>query len=343
MSKTPISAFDYFLPESLIAQYPVSKRDFSKLLVLKKQHLEEFIFNEIVKLFNEEDFLVVNNTRVFKGRLFGNKATGGKVEILLTEDLGGNRFKCLIGGRIRQGDVVNIGGYSCAVEEITEDLRTVVFSHNPYEIMEKYGHVPLPPYIKRVDQPEDAVRYQTVYSKDSSGGCSSVAAPTAGLHFTDELLERLKDRGVEILDITLNVGIGTFKPVKSEFLEDHKMHTEKFFISKHTADRINSLKKMGKKLTAVGTTTVRVLESVAKNDGFIDYSGSGETDIFIFPGYKFKTVDKLITNFHLPKSTLLALVCAFGGYENVMNAYKFAIDRGFRFFSYGDAMFLEKF
>lgn len=339
MFKTHVSTFDYFLPESLIAQYPVNKRDSSKLLVLKNQHLDEFIFNEIVNFFTEEDFLVVNNTRVFKGRLFGNKTTGGKVEILLTEYLGSNRFNCLIGGRVRQGDVLNINEYNCVVEEIIGDSRRVVFNHDPYEIMEKYGHVPLPPYIKRSEQPEDENRYQTVYSKNAS----SVAAPTAGLHFTDELLGRLQDKGVEILEVTLNVGIGTFKPIKTEFLEDHKMHTEKFFISKQTSDRINSLKKMGKKLTAVGTTTVRVLESVAGNNGVIDYSGSGKTNIFISPGYKFKTVDKLITNFHLPKSTLLALVCAFGGYENVMNAYKFAVDRGFRFFSYGDAMFLEKF
>ena len=331
--------FEYFLPESLIAQYPLDKRDCSRLLVLKNQRIEEYLFSEIANLFNKEDFLVVNNTRVFKGRLFGNKLTGGKVEILLTEDLGENRFQCLIGGRVKKGDVISIEQYRCVVEEIFDDLRVVNFDHNPYEIMERCGHIPLPPYIKRAEQPEDENRYQTVYSKNTS----SAAAPTAGLHFTDELLKNLQDKGVEILDVTLNVGIGTFRPVKTEFLEDHKMHTEKFFISKQASDRINTLRKMGKKLTAVGTTTVRVLESVAEKDGYINHHGDGETDIFIFPGYRFKVVDKLITNFHLPKSTLLALVCAFGGYENVMNAYKFAVNRGFRFFSYGDAMFLEKF
>lgn len=340
MSKISVAMFDYFLPDSLIADYPADKRDGSKLLYLKNRHMLNMTFNRVVdEIFTEDDFLVVNNTKVFKGRLFGFKATGGRVEILLTEDLGENRFRCLVGGKVKKGDTINIHEYSCVVEELIDDLRIISFSGDTYEIMDKYGHIPLPPYIKRPDTPEDAVRYQTVYSRN----CSSVAAPTAGLHFTDEMLQQLRNKGVEILEVTLNVGIGTFKPVKSEFLEDHKMHTEKFSIQKQTADRINSLKQMGKKLTAVGTTTVRVLETVAGQDGLINFDGQGETDIFICPGYRFKIVDKLITNFHLPKSTLLALVCAFGGYENVMSAYKFAIENGFRFFSYGDAMFLERF
>jgi len=345
MKKTPISKFDFYLPSELIAQLPVEKRDESRLLYLKKGTGEvfDYKFKDILQLLTEDDFLVVNNTKVLKARLFGKKTTGKTVEILLTEDLGDNCFYALIRGKVKIGEKLFINEKSVEVVDIVDDLRMIKFDTNPYEIMEKYGHIPLPPYIKRGDEKEDHVRYQTIYSKVSG----SVAAPTAGLHFTNELLEKLKEK-IEVIEITLNVGIGTFRPVKCDFVEDHKMHSENFSISKEAFERINYLKSKNKKLVAVGTTTVRALESASDTNGKLVNFGNGKTDIFIYPGYRFKIVDKIITNFHLPKSTLLMLVCAFAedglskgnGCDMVLNAYRHAVDKKYRFFSYGDAMFI---
>ncbi|UOD35470.1 tRNA preQ1(34) S-adenosylmethionine ribosyltransferase-isomerase QueA [Deferribacteraceae bacterium V6Fe1] len=339
MQKTPIDKFDFVLPDELIAQSPAQKRDESRLLYLKRvdNTIVDLQFKDIVDLLNTDDFLVVNNTKVLKARLYGKKESGGKIEILLTDEIDNRTFKGMIRGKVKKGDSIIVEDRLITVKELIDEVRILEFECDPYELMEQFGHIPLPPYIRRIDTKEDHSRYQTVYSKN--GG--SVAAPTAGLHFTTELMEKIKNKGVEVVEITLNVGIGTFKPVKTDYIEDHKMHSEKYFISEEARKKINDLKNKGKKLVAVGTTSVRALESIATNTGFIDKSGSFSTNIFITPGYKFKIVDKLITNFHLPKSTLLMLVSAFAGYEPTMNAYKHAVNNRYRFFSYGDAMFIN--
>ncbi|MCB4204059.1 tRNA preQ1(34) S-adenosylmethionine ribosyltransferase-isomerase QueA [Deferribacterales bacterium Es71-Z0220] len=339
MQKTPINKFDFNLPDELIAQSPAQKRDESRLLYLNKEHniINELQFKDIVNLLTPNDFLVVNNTKVLKARLYGKKETGGKVEVLLTDEIDKNTFQGMVRGKVKEGDKIIIEGNKVTVKELIDEIRVLEFDCDPYKLMEKFGHIPLPPYIKRDDTKEDHTRYQTVYSKNEG----SVAAPTAGLHFTTELMEKLKNKGVEVVEITLNVGIGTFKPVKADYIEDHKMHSEKYFISEEARKKINDLKNKGKKLVAVGTTSVRALESIATDTGYIENFGAFSTDIFITPGYKFKIVDKLITNFHLPKSTLLMLVSAFAGYDFTMNAYKHAVNNRYRFFSYGDAMFIE--
>lgn len=339
MQKTPISKFDFNLPDDLIAQYPAQKRDESRLLYLKRDAntMADLRFKEIVELLSVDDFLVVNNTKVLKARLYGRKETGKKVEVLLTEEIDKRTFKGMIKGKVKKGDSIIVEGSLITVKELIDEIRILEFDSDPYELMEKFGHIPLPPYIRRLDTKEDHSRYQTIYSKNEG----SVAAPTAGLHFTTELLEKIKKKGVEVIEITLNIGIGTFKPVKVDYIEDHRMHSEKYFISENARNRINELKNKGKKLVAVGTTTVRALESIANEDGHIEKSGAFSTDLFITPGYKFKVIDKLITNFHLPKSTLLMLVSAFAGYEFTMKAYNHAINNGYRFFSYGDAMFID--
>jgi len=339
MQKTPISKFDFILPAELIAQSPAQKRDESRLLYLKRKNntIADLQFKDIVDLLSFDDFLVVNNTKVLKARLYGKKETGGNIEILLTDEIDKRTFKGMVRGKVKKGDSIIIENNLITVKELIDEVRILEFDCDPYELMEKFGHIPLPPYIKRLDTKEDHSRYQTVYSKNDG----SVAAPTAGLHFTAELLEKIKNKGVDIVEITLNVGIGTFKPVKTDYIEDHKMHAEKYFISEDAREKINDLKSKGKKLVAVGTTSVRALESIANDKGNIEKSGAFSTDIFITPGYKFKIVDKLITNFHLPKSTLLMLVSAFAGYEFTMNAYKHAVNNRYRFFSYGDAMFIN--
>lgn len=339
MQKTPISKFDFILPAELIAQSPAQKRDESRLLYLKRKNntIADLQFKDIVDLLSFDDFLVVNNTKVLKARLYGKKETGGNIEILLTDEIDKRTFKGMVRGKVKKGDSIIIENNLITVKELIDEVRILEFDCDPYELMEKFGHIPLPPYIKRLDTKEDHSRYQTVYSKNDG----SVAAPTAGLHFTAELLEKIKNKGVDIVEITLNVGIGTFKPVKTDYIEDHKMHAEKYFISEDAREKINDLKSKGKKLVAVGTTSVRALESIANEEGNIEKSGAFSTDIFITPGYKFKIVDKLITNFHLPKSTLLMLVSAFAGYEFTMNAYKHAVNNRYRFFSYGDAMFIN--
>ncbi|BAI79603.1 S-adenosylmethionine:tRNA ribosyltransferase-isomerase [Deferribacter desulfuricans SSM1] len=340
MSKTSINRYDFEFDENLIAQYPEKKRDESRLLVVNRQtnKLLDKRFKDIVDFFDDNMFLVLNNTKVLNARLFAKKESGGEVEIFLLEQLDGKRFKALLGGKWKSEGYLYINEYKLFVSKRDDEgIVTVDFiDANPFEIMDKYGHVPLPPYIKREDNELDRERYNTVFSKK----IGSVAAPTAGLHFTEEIFDKLKEKGVEIFEITLNVGLGTFRPVKTEFIEDHKMHKESFSIEKSVADKINKLKKDGKKLVAVGTTVVRALESAASQFGEITPCENAYTDLFIREGYQFKVVDKMITNFHLPKSTLFILVCAFGGYDLMKKAYAHAVKDRYRFFSYGDAMFI---
>ncbi len=341
--KTSIKKFDFHLPEQLIAQYPPDKRGNSRLLALNKNsgEVSSRMFYEICDLLSDNDVLVLNNTKVLNARLLGEKSTGGKVEVFLLEELENRVFKALTKGKVKKDSIIHIKEHKIKIDsEADEDgIRTVEFmDSSPYEVMEKYGHTPLPPYIKRQDESLDKFRYQTVYSKSPG----SVAAPTAGLHFTGEILKNLKNKGIEILEITLNVGIGTFRPVKTEFIEDHKMHREYYNISEEVAEKINFLKhKKNKNIVCVGTTTVRALESSADTEGRLVKHGNLSTDIFITPGYKFKITDKMITNFHLPKSTLFMMICAFAGYDNARRAYEYAIENKYRFFSYGDAMFIE--
>lgn len=337
--KTPVDDFDFHLPEELIAQYPAEKRGGSKLLVADRSSGEivDKNFSDILSYIDSDTFLVVNDTKVMKARIFGEKPTGGKVEIFMLEDAGNNRFLALTRGKIKVGSEIMIGDNKVIIEEFLEDgVRVINFvGCCPYEVMERFGNIPLPPYIKREADKNDEENYQTVYS-DNLG---SVAAPTAGLHFTPEILAELQKKGVEVLHVTLNVGLGTFRPVKAEYLEDHIMHTEKIYISDYVASRINYLKKSGKKLLAVGTTSVRTLESAADENGEV-LAGAMGTNLFISPGYKFRVVDKMVTNFHLPKSTLMVMISAFWRKEKVMEVYKHAVEKEYRFFSYGDAMLI---
>ena len=339
MQKTPVSEFDFYLPDELIAQYPADRRAESRLLVLDRASggLSDRIFREIDEFFTDEDFLVVNNTRVMKARMFGQKSTGGRVEVFILEDKGGGDFLALTRGKVRVGTEIIIDGVPCKVCELMDDgVRLLNFADaDVYSLMEKSGHIPLPPYIRRDDEQADETRYQTVYSDSPR----SVAAPTAGLHFDEEILNKLKGKGVEVVQVSLDIGLGTFRPVTAEYAEDHTMHTERYTVSNEAAKKINELKAAGKRLCAVGTTAVRTLES-ASNDAGIVSAGSGETNIFIKPGYEYKTVDRLITNFHLPKSTLIMLVSAFAGAELVQDAYRHAVENRYRFFSYGDGMLI---
>ncbi len=337
--KTPAELFDFPLPEELIAQYPPETRGGSRLLLAdRKGSVRDLLFHNITELIDDEYFIVINNTRVMNARLEGFKPTGGRVEIFLLDKISDFSFTALTGGKVKEGTEVNVGEAVIKIEKfLDEGLRIVRFlTHTPEEVMEKWGHVPLPPYIRRDDSDEDKIRYQTVYAKEAR----SVAAPTAGLHFTDSALEKLRNKGVQILEVSLDVGIGTFRPMKADHLEDHRMHSERYHVSDETADRINSLRNEGKKLICVGTTAMRTMESVT-DEKRIARAGSGETDIFIKPGYSFKAADALITNFHLPKSTLFVLVCAFAGRDFMMNTYAHAVAERYRFFSYGDAMFIK--
>lgn len=337
--KTPAELFDFPLPEELIAQYPPETRGGSRLLLAdRKGSVRDLLFHNITELIDDEYFIVINNTRVMNARLEGFKPTGGRVEIFLLDKISDFSFTALTGGKVKEGTEVNVGEAVIKIEKfLDEGLRIVRFlTHTPEEVMEKWGHVPLPPYIRRDDSEEDKIRYQTVYAKEAR----SVAAPTAGLHFTDSTLEKLRNKGVQILEVSLDVGIGTFRPMKADHLEDHRMHSERYHVSIETADRINSLRNEGKKMICVGTTAMRTMESVT-DEKRITRAGSGETDIFIKPGYSFKAADALITNFHLPKSTLFVLVCAFAGRDFMLNTYAHAVAERYRFFSYGDAMFIK--
>ncbi len=337
--------FYYELPEKLIAQKPTSKRSGSRLMVVDKKTctIEHKVFSDIVDYFECGDCLVINNTRVLKARLFGHKRTGAKVEVFLLHPLGDDKWEVLVkpGRKMKVGEEAVFSDKStyCKVLEEKEDgVRVVefVYQNESFDkVLDDIGTIPLPPYIDKMPDEEDEERYQTVYSQI----LGSVAAPTAGLHFTEELLEKLKRKGVGIAEVTLHVGLGTFRPVKADNIEEHIMHSEYYELSQENADIINAAKKCGKKVISVGTTSTRVLESVYKKNGEL-ISDSGYTDIFITPGYEFGVVTALITNFHLPESTLIMLVSAFYEREKVLDVYKTAVDEKYRFFSYGDAMLL---
>lgn len=336
------SDFFYELPEELIAQVPSAERDGSSLMVLDK-HTGEYrfgVFRDIIDELREGDLLVMNDSRVLPARLIGTRPGGGAAEILLLRERDGGLWECLVrpGRRLRVGARVSFGEEMTAeIVEVMEDgNRLVRFEYEGIflEVLERLGRMPLPPYIKA--ELSDPERYQTVYSKH----LGSAAAPTAGLHFTPELLERIREKGVEERFVTLHVGLGTFRPVGEEEIEDHPMHSEFCILPEDTAAAVTAAKREGRRVIAVGTTSCRVLESFANEDGSME-AGSRWTDIFIYPGYRFKAIDALITNFHLPESTLIMLVSALAGRENILNAYKAAVERKMRFFSFGDAMFIR--
>lgn len=337
------SDFDFYLPEELIAQTPLEKRDTSRLLHLNKQtgEIEHKHFYDIKQYLREGDCLVLNDSRVLPARLIGARPTGGAVELVLLKDLGDNRWECLSrpGRKTKPGQelVFGNGELTAVVQEVTlGGNRIVKFSYEGIflEILERLGKMPLPPYIK--EELQDSERYQTVYSKE----LGSAAAPTAGLHFTKELLAEIADIGVKICYVTLHVGLGTFRPVKADKIEDHEMHSEFCIVPDETAKTVNAVKRAGGRVIAVGTTSCRTLESFTTEDGVLQAT-SGWTNIFIYPGYKFKSIDALITNFHLPESTLIMLVSALAGRENILNAYNTAVKERYRFFSFGDAMMIE--
>ena len=337
------SDFYFDLPEELIAQTPLEKRDESRLLCLDKNtgSMEHRHFYDLPDLLQEGDCLVLNNSRVLPARLIGARPTGGAIELVLLRDLGDNRWECLSrpGRKTKPGQHILFGNGE--LEAIVEETapggnRIVRFLYEGIflEVLERLGRMPLPPYIRaELENPE---RYQTVYAKE----LGSAAAPTAGLHFTQELLETIRAKGVRTEFITLHVGLGTFRPVKEDEIEDHEMHSEFCMIPPETAEAVNTAKKNGGRIIAVGTTSCRTLESFAKDDGTLEPS-SGWTDIFIYPGYRFKCIDALITNFHLPESTLIMLVSALAGREHILNAYRTAVENRYRFFSFGDAMFIR--
>jgi len=342
------SEFNYNLPKELIAQTPIEKRDESRLLILDKDlgKIEHKTFRDILDYFEKGDCLVINNTKVIPARLYGikieeSKDTRTEVEFLLIKQLEKDMWEVLVkpGKKLKIGTVVEFGEGILKAEiiDIFEDgNRKVRFLYDGIfnEILEQIGIMPLPPYIKEKLEKKD--RYQTVYAKDRG----SVAAPTAGLHFTNELLDEIKSRGIEIAEVTLHVGIGTFRPVKVERVEEHIMHSEYFYINEDAVLKINEAKKKGKKVIACGTTSCRVLESISDDEGYVKET-EGNTDIFIYPGYKFKCIDSLITNFHLPESTLIMLVSAYAGKDLIMEAYNDAVKERYRFFSFGDAMFIH--
>ena len=335
--------FDYYLPEELIAQHPAEKRDHARLLVLDKEtgEREDKYFYDIIDYLKPGDVLVMNDTRVIPARLFGHRE--GKeesIEVFLLKNIEDKIWECLV----RPGKKMKIGSKVIFSDELSLEVidikddgnRVVEFEYNGIfnEILDKLGNMPLPPYIK--EELKEAEEYQTVYSKNPG----SVAAPTAGLHFTKELLNKIEDKGVRLAYLTLNVGLGTFRPVSVDDINDHKMHSEFYNLSKETADVINEAHDNGHRVIATGTTSIRTLESVYKKHGKL-IEDSGWTDIFIYPGFKFKVVDALITNFHLPKSTLVMLVAALTSKDMILDTYKYAVDKKYRFFSFGDAMFIH--
>lgn len=339
-----LSEFDFELPEELIAQHPVEKRDTSRLMVVNRENgnIEHRHFYDILDYLKPGDVLVRNNTKVIPARLFGIKEeTNGHVEVLLLKELKKDTWECLCGNAriVKMNTVITFGEgllKAKCIEIKDEGIRVFEMMYDGifYEILDQLGTMPLPPYIK--EKLEDKNRYQTVYAKIEG----SAAAPTAGLHFTEEINQKIKDKGIEILDVCLHVGLGTFRPVNVENINDHKMHSEFYIMSKETAEVLKQTRKNNKKIISVGTTSTRTLETIMNLYGEFKEC-SGWTDIFIYPGYKFKAIDNLITNFHLPKSTLVMLVSALAGRENIMNAYKEAIKREYRFFSFGDSMFIK--
>ncbi len=336
--------FDYELPEELIAQTPLEKRDSSRLLILDKKtgDIEHKHFSNIIDYLEKDDVLVLNNTKVLPARLIGEKEeTKAVIEILLLKNIKDDIWECLVkpARRIKVGTIVSFGDgllKAKCIKELDEGIRhfELIYDGILYEILDKLGTMPLPPYIH--EKLADQSRYQTVYAKE----IGSAAAPTAGLHFTEELLKKIKDKGITICYVTLHVGLGTFRPVNVENVNEHKMHSEYYEMSRDVAKILNDAKKNNKRIISVGTTSTRVLETVvSKYNEFRECSGF--TDIFIYPGYKFKAINALITNFHLPKSTLVMLVSALAGKDNILNAYKIAVKEKYRFFSFGDAMFIK--
>ena len=337
------SDFYYDLPERLIAQHPLEQRDSSRLMVLNKTtgELEHKHFHDLIDMLGENDCLILNDTRVLPARIYGTKQqTGAVVEFLLLKQLNANEWECIVkpGKKAREGAVFDFNGLLTGeiIKVLDTGNRIISFTYkgNFYNLLEQIGSMPIPPYIK--EKLKDNERYQTVYSKH----LGSAAAPTAGLHFTKEMLQTLKEKGVKIGYVTLHVGLGTFRPVKAENIEEHTMHSEHYQIPKETADLINTVKQNGGRIIAVGTTSCRTLETAADDNGRVSEC-EGDSKIFIYPGYKFKCIDALITNFHLPESTLIMLVSALAGREHVLSAYETAVKEKYRFFSFGDAMFIK--
>ena len=333
------SDFNYDLPEKLIANYPLDERSSSRLLVYSNE-IDHKSFIDVINYFEEGDLLVVNNTSVIPARVYGNKESGGSVEVMLERIMEDNKALVQIrsGRSPKIGAVILLGKYTTKCVDRQDNFFILQFDRSPLDVFNTIGHVPLPPYIKRPDEDLDKDRYATVYEdKDLQ---ESVAAPTAGLHFDDELLNQLKDIGVQMATVNLSVGAGTFQPVKVDNIEDHDIHSEYLEVSDDVVALVKATKKAGRKVFAVGTTATRALETAFIENN--DRGYSGYTKLFIYPGYTFKAVDRLITNFHLPQSSLLMLVSAFIGYDNMRHIYKTAVDMEYRFLSYGDAMLLEK-
>lgn len=358
-----VSEFDYHLPEELIAQEPLPQREMSRMLRLSREDgkWEDRGFTDFPELLRPDDLVVFNNTRVFPARLYGRRSGSraqpvsvqnpasreflkGRVEVLLIKQVASDEWECLVhpGKKIGVGERLFFGEQNELSAEVagrgTFGERRIRFERvqDFFGAVERLGHIPLPPYISREDRPADRERYQTVYARERG----SVAAPTAGLHFTAEILDRLNQRGIQTAEITLHVGLGTFQPVRAEQVEQVKLHREFYNISAEAADKVNRALQQKRRVVAIGTTTVRTLEYAARLDGRVQ-TGSGEADLFIYPGFQFRVTGALLTNFHLPKSTLLMLVCALGSKENVMRAYKHAVEQRYRFYSYGDCMFIE--
>jgi S-adenosylmethionine:tRNA ribosyltransferase-isomerase len=342
---TQLSDYDYNLPESFIAQFPTEPRDHCKMLVVHRNSgvLEHRLFFEIQQFLRPGDLLVINETQVFPARLIGQKATGGKIEVFLLEPLENDTWKALVkpGRRFRRGSVAHFGGRQLTVtvvEELDEGIRKIKVAPGGetfFTLLNQIGHIPLPPYIRREDTPQDRADYQTVYAQQTG----SVAAPTAGLHFTRELLQQITDAGISIVPVTLHIGLDTFRPVSVENILDHHMHTEFYRISETSAEKINATRRQGGRVVAVGTTSVRTLETAGNSAGDVR-AGSGWSDLFIYPGYPWQVVDGIITNFHLPKSSLMMMIAAFTGLPQLKDAYATAMSQNYRFFSYGDAMLI---
>ncbi|HJT71199.1 MAG TPA: tRNA preQ1(34) S-adenosylmethionine ribosyltransferase-isomerase QueA [Terriglobales bacterium] len=360
-----VSEFDYVLPEELIAQKPLAERDSSRMLRLERHsvQVQDLCFREFPCLLRPGDLVVFNNTRVFPARLYGRRSGAksqpvsphnpssrdflrGRIEVLLTKQISQdpNEWECLVrpGRKIGIGEKLFFGEHDELLAEVVArgafGERRIRFRQvgKFFDLIERFGHVPLPPYISRRDQPADRERYQTVYSRARG----SVAAPTAGLHFTPEILSQMRQRGIETAEVTLHVGLGTFQPVRVEKVEDHRLHSETYEISAEAAEKITRALDERRRVIAIGTTTVRTLEFAAKQNGRVE-PGRGDADLFIYPGFQFRVVSAMLTNFHLPQSTLLMLVCAFGGKEQVLAAYMHAVEQRYRFYSYGDCMFVE--
>lgn len=338
-----VKDFSFTLPDELIARYPTSERDGSRLMVLDRNASlrSEVAFSQIIELLRPDDLLVVNDTKVIPARLFGHKESGGRIELFLVEPAGDDCWRCLLrpSKKCRPGQIIKLpeGVKAEVVEQLEEQAWLIRFhGSNDFENwLQRIGQMPIPPYLNRESEELDRVRYQTVYASESG----AVAAPTAGLHFTQELLQAIQEKGVRLARVTLHVGLGTFQPVRVERVQDHVIHRERYSIPPETAAAVAETKTRGGRVVAVGTTACRTLEYAADNTGCLR-PDKGEADIFIYPGYQFKVVDALLTNFHLPESTLLMLVSAFGGKDFILSAYDNAVDNGFRFYSYGDAMLI---